>query len=60
MIDPVTGIGTSSNGSEVNLPQTGNNSLKTVTAATAALALTLLGSFAVAKSGVIRKKEDEQ
>lgn len=60
VIDPVTGIGTSSDGSEVNLPQTGNNSLKTVTAATAGLALTLFGSFAVAKSGVIRKKEDEQ
>ncbi len=60
VIDPVTGIGTSSNGSEVNLPQTGNNSLKTVTAASAALALTLIGSFAVVKSGVIRKKEDEQ
>lgn len=60
VIDPVTGIGTSSDGSEVNLPQTGNNSLKTVTAATAALALTLLGSFAVVKSGVICKKEDEQ
>lgn len=60
VIDPVTGIGTNSNGSEVNLPQTGNNSMKTVAATSAALALTLLGSFAVVKSGVIRKKEDEQ
>lgn len=60
VIDPVTGIGTSSDGSEVNLPQTGNNSMKTVAATSAALALTLLGSFAVVKSGVIRKKEDEQ
>ncbi len=60
VIDPVTGIGTSSNGSEVNLPQTGNNSLKTVTAASAALTLTLIGSFAVIKSDVIHKKEDEQ
>ena len=60
VIDPVTGIGTSSDGSEVNLPQTGNNSMKTVAATSAALALTLLGSFAVVKSGVIRKKEDER
>lgn len=60
VIDPVTGIGTSSDGSEVNLPQTGNNSMKTVAATSAALALTFLGSFAVVKSGVIRKKEDEQ
>ena len=60
VIDPVTGIGTSSDGSEVNLPQTGNNSMKTVAATSAALALTLLGSFAVVKSGVLRKKEDEQ
>lgn len=60
IIDPVTGIGTSSDGSEVNLPQTGNNSLKTVTAASAALALTLFGSYAVVKSGILRKKEDEQ
>lgn len=60
VIDPVTGIGTNSNGSEVNLPQTGNNSMKAVAATSAALALTLLGSFAVVKSGVIRKKEDEQ
>lgn len=60
VIDPVTGIGTSSDGSEVNLPQTGNNSMKAVAATSAALALTLLGSFAVVKSGVIRKKEDEQ
>lgn len=60
VIDPVTGIGTSSDGSEVNLPQTGNNSMKTVAATSAALALTLLGSFTVVKSGVIRKKEDEQ
>ena len=60
VIDPVTGIGTSSDGSEVNLPQTGNISMKTVAATSAALALTLLGSFVVVKSGVIRKKEDEQ
>ena len=60
VINPVTGIGTSSDGSEVNLPQTGNNSMKAVAATSAALALTLLGSFAVVKSGVIRKKKDEQ
>lgn len=56
VIDPVTGIGTSSDGAEVNLPQTGNNSLGTAVTAAAALALTLVGTFAVVKSGVIRKK----
>lgn len=60
VIDPVTGIGTSSDGSEVNLPQTGNNSPKTITATSSALVLALFGSYAVVKSGVLRKKEDEQ
>lgn len=59
-IDSVTGIGTRSDGSEVNLPQTGNNSLKTVIAVSAALTLTIAGAYSVAKSGVIRKKEDGQ
>lgn len=58
VIDPVTGIGTGSDGAEVNLPQTGNNSLSTAATATAALVLTLVGAFAVAKSGVIRKKHE--
>jgi hypothetical protein len=60
VINPVTEIGTNSDGSEVNLPQTGNNSMKTVTAASAALALMFLGSLAVVKSGILRKKKDEQ
>lgn len=60
IIDPVMGIGISENGSSVNLPQTGNNSRKPVAVASAALVLTLLGSYAVVKSGVLRKKEDEK
>lgn len=60
MIDPVTGIGISENGSGVNLPQTGNNSCKTAATASAALVLALLGLYAVVKSGVLRKAEDEK
>ncbi len=60
MIDPVTGIGISENGSSVNLPQTGNNSCKTAATASAALVLALLGLYAVVKSGVLRKAEDEK
>ena len=58
-IDPVTGIGTDSNGETVNLPQTGNNSFGTVAAAAGALALILAGSAAVAGSGIVRRKKDE-
>lgn len=59
-IDPVTGVGTDNSGKEVNLPQTGNNSLGVVATATAALALTVTGAVAVMKSGVIRKKNDNE
>ena len=59
-IDTATGIGTDSNGEEVNLPQTGNNSLGTVTTAAGAAALTVLGAFAVMKSGVFRKKKEDE
>jgi len=47
-------------GSEVNLPQMGNNSLKTVTDALSALALTLFGSYSVVKSGAFFKKGKRQ
>ena len=59
VIDPVTGVGTGSDGKEVNLPQTGNNSLGTAATA-AALALTLTGVFVVTKSDIIRKKKEEE
>ena len=58
-VDPETGIGKDSKGGEVNLPQTGVTSVKTAAAAAAALALVLAGSAAVAGSGVLRKKDEE-
>ena len=60
VIDPATGKGTNSKGEEIDLPQTGNNSLGTVAAAAVAMAFTLSGAVAMAKSGVIRRKKDEQ
>ncbi len=60
-VDPDTGIGEKfSDGSAVNLPQTGNNSLAMAGALAGASALTLLGVGAVIKSGKLRKKEDEE
>ena len=44
----------------VNLPQTGNNSLKNLLLAVGAFMLTCLGFVAVMKSGVIRRRRDEQ
>ena len=58
-IDPVTGNGTDSKGGKVELPQTGNNSVKTVAAAASALGMMLLGTVMAAGSGIFRKKEDE-
>ncbi|MBR6242574.1 MAG: hypothetical protein IKQ90_03660 [Ruminococcus sp.] len=58
-VSPETGIGTKSDGSEADLPQTGNNSLRTVTAAAAAMALTFAGAFTVMRSGILRRKENE-
>ncbi|NLT08767.1 MAG: hypothetical protein GXY08_04610, partial [Ruminococcus sp.] len=44
----------------VNLPQTGNNSLKNLLLAVGAFMLTCFGFVAVMKSGVIRRRRDEQ
>jgi len=44
----------------VNLPQTGNNSLKNLLIAVGAFMLTCFGFVAVMKSGVIRRRRDEQ
>jgi hypothetical protein len=57
-IDPTTGKGKNSNGDAVDLPQTGNNSLDTVTLVTIAVIFTLVGAYAIAKSGFYRKKEE--
>ena len=57
---PESGKGTTSNGQAVDLPQTGNNSVKNVAAAAVAMAFTLTGAYAMTKSGVLRKKRDEE
>lgn len=59
-VDPITGVVTNSAEESVDLPQTGNNSLKTAAAVSAAFALMLLGMYAVAKSRILRRKENEQ
>ena len=55
-----TGKGFNRNGDEVNLPQTGNNSMGTAVAAAGAAALTVTGAFAVMKSGIFRKKKEDE
>ena len=59
-IDPKTGTGVNAAGEEVNLPQTGNNASGTAAAAASAAALTVLGAFAVIKSGIFRRKEEKE
>ncbi len=59
IINPETGVGTDSAGNVVDLPQTGNNSLKNVLTAVGAFFMTALGFCAVKLSG-IRRKKDEQ
>ena len=58
-IDPETGIGHDSNGNEVNLPQTGNNSLANIMIALGALMMTGFGFASVKSSGIFRRKENE-
>ena len=60
VINPETGIGTDSAGNEVNLPQTGNNSLKNVLTAVGAFMMTAFGFCAVKLSGITRRKKNEQ
>ncbi|MDE5769925.1 MAG: LPXTG cell wall anchor domain-containing protein, partial [Oscillospiraceae bacterium] len=55
VIDPVTGIGTDSNDEEVNLPQTGNNSLKDLLTVFGGFMAIGFGFFALKKS---RRKEE--
>ncbi|MDE6088165.1 MAG: LPXTG cell wall anchor domain-containing protein [Oscillospiraceae bacterium] len=60
VIDPNTGIGTDSNHEEVNLPQTGNNSLTNMLIAFGSLMTTAFGFLAVKSSGVLRRKKNEK
>ena len=59
-IDPVTGIGTNSSDEEINLPQTGNNSLKNLLIAFGGLMAIAFGFLTVKSSGMIRRKKDEK
>ncbi|MDE5763436.1 MAG: LPXTG cell wall anchor domain-containing protein, partial [Ruminococcus sp.] len=58
-ISPITGIGEDSKDAEVNLPQTGNNSVTNIVTALAALMMTIAGFAAVKFSGIFRRKENE-
>lgn len=58
-IDPETGIGTDSANEEVNLPQTGNNSLNNIFLVLGAFMIIGFGIFAVRASGCNRRKEDK-
>ncbi|MDE7093999.1 MAG: LPXTG cell wall anchor domain-containing protein, partial [Oscillospiraceae bacterium] len=60
VIDPRTGTGTNSNNEEVNLPQTGNNSLTNMLIAIGAMMTTAFGFLAVKSSNVIRRKKNEK
>lgn len=60
ILDPDTGKGKLySDKREVNLPQTGNNSMVVAGSIAAAMALTVAGAFVLSRSGMLRKKEDE-
>ena len=59
-IDPTTGKGTDQDGKAVNLPKTGVTSKNTAAAAASALAFVLAGAFAVVKSGIFRRKRDDE
>ena len=59
-VDPETGIGTDISGAEVNLPQTGNNSMGTLMTASGAVLLVFDGIFVMMKSGVISRRKEEE
>ena len=58
-IDPQTGNGTNQAAETVELPKTGNNNPFRAAATAVALGLTTLGSLALWKSGIFRKKDEE-
>lgn len=59
VIDPLTGIGTDSADQDVDLPQTGNNSLNNVLIVLGAIMLIGMGLYSIKASNVIRRKENE-
>ncbi|MFR7500628.1 leucine-rich repeat domain-containing protein [Ruminococcus callidus] len=58
-VDPKTGTGTDSSNAEVNLPQTGNNSMTNWLLCVGAALFMAFGFGAVKASGVFKRKEDE-
>ncbi|MBR3268212.1 MAG: LPXTG cell wall anchor domain-containing protein [Oscillospiraceae bacterium] len=54
-----TGVGTNSASEPVNLPQTGNNSLKNLLIMAGALLMTVFGVFTVRQSGKLRRREEQ-
>ena len=57
-VDPKTGTGTDSSNTEVNLPQTGNNSMTNWLLCVGAVLFMGFGFGAVKASGVLKRKED--
>lgn len=57
-IDPGTGIGTNSANKEINLPQTGNNSLSNILIILGAFMFTAAGLYVTKASGVIRFRKN--
>ncbi|MDE6035381.1 MAG: LPXTG cell wall anchor domain-containing protein, partial [Ruminococcus sp.] len=57
-INPENGIGTDNADNEVNLPQTGNNSLTNLLTALGALVMTAVGFISIKSSGIIRRKKN--
>ncbi|MDE6789644.1 MAG: LPXTG cell wall anchor domain-containing protein, partial [Ruminococcus sp.] len=58
-INPESGIGTDSNSNEVNLPQTGNNSLANILMVIGASMMTVFGFAAIKFSSVFRRKDNK-
>ena len=59
-IDPLTGVGTDTEGETVDLPQTGNNSMKNWLIVFGALILIGLGAVSIKTSRVSFRRKDEQ
>ena len=59
-VDPSTAIGSDQAGNEVNLPQTGNFSKGAAVCTAAAVLAMIAGAFTVLKSGIIKKKDDQE
>ena len=59
VVNADTGIGTNSASDPVNLPQTGNNSLKNLLLTVGALLMTAFGITAVRQSGVFRRRKEQ-